>query len=134
MGPHRIYCGNAIEEDAYRVLMGEDRAAAVFTDPPYNVPIDGHASGLGAIHHREFAMASGEMDTGAFTQFLAQACGLLAGFSRDGSLHYLCMDWRHLRELLDAACKSYFVDGPAAADTAVAPAPRKSSKRRLEVH
>ncbi len=107
LGPHRIYCGNAIEEDAYRVLMGEDRAAAVFTDPPYNVPIDGHASGLGAIHHREFAMASGEMDTGAFTQFLAQACGLLAGFSRDGSLHYLCMDWRHLRELLDAAQPVY---------------------------
>jgi DNA modification methylase len=107
LGPHRIYCGSAIEEDAYRVLMGEGRAAAVFTDPPYNVPIEGHVSGLGAIHHREFAMASGEMDKGAFTEFLAQACGLLARYSRDGSLHYLCMDWRHLRELLDAAQQVY---------------------------
>jgi DNA modification methylase len=107
LGPHRIHCGSAIEEEAYRLLMGEDRAAAVFTDPPYNVPIDGHASGLGAIHHREFAMASGEMDQGAFTQFLGQACELLARFSRDGSLHYLCMDWRHLRELLDAAQPVY---------------------------
>jgi hypothetical protein len=38
------------------------------------------------------------------------------------------------REILDAACKSYFVDGVAAADVAVAAAPRKPSKRRLEVH
>ena len=107
LGPHRIHCGSAIEEGAYRLLMGEDRAAAVFTDPPYNVPIEGHVSGLGAIHHREFAMACGEMDKAAFTQFLAQACGLLARYSGDGSLHYLCMDWRHLRELLDAAQQVY---------------------------
>jgi DNA modification methylase len=101
LGRHRIHCGSAIEEEAYRVLMAEDRAAAVFTDPPYNVPIEGHVSGLGAIHHREFAMASGEMDERA--EFLAQACALLVQYSRDGSLHYLCMDWRHIRELLDAA-------------------------------
>ena len=82
--------------------MGEDRAAAVFTDPPYNVPIEGHVSGLGAIHHRELAMASGEMDRRGFTEFLAQTCGLLARYSRDGSLHYIFMDWRHVRELLDA--------------------------------
>ena len=93
---------SAIEEGSYWVLMADDRAAAVFTDPPYNVPIKGHVSGLGAIQHREFAMASGEMDRRGFTEFLAQACVLLARYSRDGSLHYLCMDWRHLRELLDA--------------------------------
>ena len=102
LGRHRILCGSAIEEGAYQVLMGEDRAAAVFTDPPYNVPIEGHVSGLGAIHHREFAMASGEMDRRGFTEFLAQTCGLLARYSRDGSLHYIFMDWRHVRELLDA--------------------------------
>ena len=103
LGRHRIHCGSAIAEDSYRVLMGKDHAAAVFADPPYNVPIEGHVSGLGAIHHREFAMASGEMDQAAFTEFLRQACTLLARYSRDGSLHYLCMDWRHIRELLDAA-------------------------------
>jgi DNA modification methylase len=87
--------------------MGEDRAVAVFTDPPYNVRIDGHASGLGAIHHREFAMASGEMDERAFTEFLARACTLLARYSCDGSIHYLCMDFSHMRELLDAAQPVY---------------------------
>jgi hypothetical protein len=95
LGPHRVYCGSALDEHAFAALMGEDRAVAVFTDPPYNVRIDGHASGLGAIHHREFAMASGEMDERAFTEFLARACTLLARYSCDGSIHYLCMDFGH---------------------------------------
>jgi DNA modification methylase len=104
---HRIYCGSALDEAAYRALMDEDRAAVVFTDPPYNVPIEGHVSGLGKIHHPEFAMASGEMDPAAFIEFLTRACGLLASHSRDGALHYLCIDWRHAFELLSAGKKVY---------------------------
>src|SRR5207253_1788705 len=78
-----------------------------FTDPPYNVPIDGHASGLGAIHHRPFPMAAGEMDKAAFTAFLGQACRNLAACSAGGSLHFICMDWRHLGELLAAGAEAY---------------------------
>ena len=74
----------------------------VFTDPPYNVPIDGHASGLGAIHHRSFPMASGEMDRNEYTTFLGQAFRNLAAFSGDGALHFICMDWRHIEELMAA--------------------------------
>jgi hypothetical protein len=70
-----------LDPEAFATLMGEERAAMVFTDPPYNVPIEGHASGLGAIHHRPFAMASGEMDKAAFTAFLGRACRNLATFS-----------------------------------------------------
>ncbi len=73
----------------YAWLMGEDRAAMVFTDPPYNVPIDGHVSGKGKPHHREFAMAAGEMSEGEFAAFLTTVCGLMADVSRDGALHYL---------------------------------------------
>ena len=87
--------------------MGEERAAMVFTDPPYNVPIDGHASGLGAIHHRSFPMASGEMDRTEFTTFLGEAFRNLVTFSVGGSLHYVCMDWRHLAELLAAGRSVY---------------------------
>src|SRR6267143_4479899 len=66
---HRVLCGNALDPAAFTALMGAERAAMVFTDPPYNVPIDGHASGLGAIHHRPFPMAAGEMDKAGFTAF-----------------------------------------------------------------
>ena len=71
------------------------------------MPIEGHASGLGAIHHRPFPMASGEMNEAEFTAFLGQACRNLAAFSADGSLHYVCMDWRHLDELLAAGREAY---------------------------
>ena len=99
---HRVLCGSALDAAAFAALMGEERAATVFTDPPYNLRIDGHASGLGAIHYRPFPMASGEMDSTQFTTFLAGAFRNLASFSSDGSLHYICMDWRHVEELLTA--------------------------------
>jgi DNA modification methylase len=107
LGRHRVLCGDALDPAACAALMGKESAAMVFTDPPYNVPIDGHASGLGAIHHRPFPMASGEMDRIAFTAFLGRACRNLAAFSVDGSIHYVCMDWRHLDELLAAGREAY---------------------------
>src|SRR5438270_1548675 len=107
LGRHRVLCGNALEAEAFTTLMGAERAAAVFTDAPYNVEIDGHASGLRAIHHRPFPMASGEMDRTEFTAFLGQVCRNLAAFSSDGALHYLCMDWRHIEELLAATRDIY---------------------------
>lgn len=99
---HRVYCGNALEEGAYHRLMAQTQAAMVFTDPPYNVPIEGHASGLGRVIHRDFVMASGELSGVEFMAFLTQACRLLSQASVDGALVYVCMDWRHLRELLAA--------------------------------
>ena len=107
LGRHRVVCDNALDTAAFVGLMGEDRAAMVFTDPPYNVPINGHASGLGAIHHRPFPMASGEMDRAEFTAFLRSALRNLAAFSVDGSLHDICMDWRHVEELLSAGRDAY---------------------------
>jgi DNA modification methylase len=107
LGRHRLLCGNALDPADFVALLGEERAAMVFTDPPYNVAIDGHAGGLGAIHHRPFAMASGEMSETEFTAFLSQACRNLAAFSANGSIHFLCMDWRHLEELLAAGRDAY---------------------------
>ena len=107
LGRHRLLCGSALDPVAFAALMGEERAAMVFTDPPYNVPIDGHATGLGAIRHRPFPMASGEMDPAEFTAFLAEAFGNLATFSVDGSVLFICMDWRHLEELLAASRNAY---------------------------
>ena len=83
------------------------RAQMVFTDPPYNVPISGHVGGLGAIQHREFAMASGEMSPAEFTAFLQTVFGHLAAYSVDGSIHFQCMDWRHLQEMMAAGGAAY---------------------------
>jgi DNA modification methylase len=107
LGTHRLLCGDALSPEDYKRLLGTDRADLVFTDPPYNVPIEGHVSGLGRIEHREFAMASGEMTEGEFTNFLTQVFRAAAGVSRDGALHYICMDWRHLYEVLSAGRAVY---------------------------
>jgi DNA modification methylase len=103
IGPHRLYCGDSREVASFEALLGGERAALVFGDAPYNVPIDGHVSGNGRVHHREFQMASGEMSPAEFTYFLRSVFRLCVRFSNDGSIHYQCMDWRHLREILDAA-------------------------------
>jgi len=87
--------------------MDGHRADMVFTDPPYNVKIAGHATGLGTIQHKNFKMASGEMTEFEFTDFLAQTFTLLASHSLDGSLHYIFMDWRHMREILAAGKQVY---------------------------
>jgi DNA modification methylase len=107
LGRHRIYCGNSLNESCYRTVMGGRKAAMVFTDPPYNVRIAGHAGGLGTIQHQNFKMAYGEMNESEFTEFLAQVLTLLAINSKEGSLHFLFMDWRHMKELLAAGKQVY---------------------------
>lgn len=102
LGRHRLFCGDARDGVAYDTLLGNERVDLIFTDPPYNVPIDGHVSGLGQIKHREFAMASGEMSPEAFTAFLQASLGPMARACRDGAIAYVCMDWRHIGELLNA--------------------------------
>lgn len=99
LGKHYLICGNALEKDVYKALLGDKKADMVFTDPPYNVPVDGHVCGAGKIKHREFAMASGEMSQEQFIEFLNTNFSLLKEFSKDGSLHYICMDWRHIYEI-----------------------------------
>lgn len=107
LGPHRLVCGSALAAASYAVLMAEERAAVVFADPPYNVPIQGHVSGHGKVRHREFAMASGEMTSDAFTTFLRTTFAHLVDHSIDGSIHFQCIDWRHMREMQAAADGHY---------------------------
>jgi len=107
IGNHFLLCGDGLKTDSYDKLLGTQKAQTVFTDPPYNVAIAGHVSGLGRNQHREFAMASGEMTTAEFTRFLETTFKRLATFSANGSIHFICMDWRHMREVLEAAEAPY---------------------------
>jgi DNA modification methylase len=107
LGAHRLLCGDARDKAAYDHLLAGSKAEFVFTDPPYNVAIDGHVCGLGRVHHREFAMGSGEMSEAEFTAFLEAVFGLLAENTIDGSIHQICMDWRHIWEMLAAGRTVY---------------------------
>ena len=103
LGEHRIICGNSLQKETLSPLMEDKKADMVFTDPPYNVKINGHVCGAGNVQHKEFKFASGEMTVEEFTQFLKTSFELLCMFSKDGSLHYICMDWRHIKEIITAA-------------------------------
>jgi len=107
LGTHRLLCGDARDQAAYDRLLEGAKAEFVFTDPPYNVAIDGHVCGLGRVHHREFAMGSGEMSEAEFTAFLKTVFGVLAENTVDGSIHQICMDWRHMGEMLGAGRAVY---------------------------
>lgn len=100
---HRLLCGDATCSANIDLLMAGTLARMAFVDPPFNVPINGHVSGKGAVKHREFAMASGEMTAADFTAFLERGLASLAAAIVDGGLLYVCMDWRHLFDLQTAA-------------------------------
>lgn len=98
---HKLCCGNALHSKVYEKLLDGKLADIVITDPPYNVKIGGNVTTQ--KHHKEFAEASGEMSDDEFTSFLRNAISNLVKFSKDGSIHYHFMDWRHMGELLEAA-------------------------------
>lgn len=102
LGRHRLICADARDDAAIATLMDGAQAQMVFIDPPYNVPVLGHVQGRGAIKHREFAFASGEMSREAFTTFLIECLAVCERNAVDGSIHFVCMDWRHVGELMAA--------------------------------
>ena len=95
---HRIACGNLLDPATLAVLMAGEVADAVITDPPYNVKINGFANAKG--RHAEFRMASGEMSPEQFRIFQGKFIQALIRVSRDGAVHYIFMDWRHVDELM----------------------------------
>ncbi|AXI43282.1 DNA methyltransferase [Sulfitobacter sp. SK011] len=107
LGDHRLICGDARQGSVLEALMPDELAQMVFCDPPYNVPVHGHICGTGATRHREFAMASGEMSRDQFTSFLNEAFDQLRKKSLEGSIHFICMDWRHIGEILQAGEAAY---------------------------
>lgn len=107
LGRHRVLYGNSLDDSSFRLLMARRQASLVFIDPPYNVAIEGNVSGKGSVRHREFAMASGEMNEAEYMSFLTTTLRLLARYSTADSVHFICMDWRHMGELLAAGRQTY---------------------------
>ncbi len=113
LGPHRLRCDDALLRESFDPLLAKSAdclsdkaqrevAALIFADAPYNLRITGHVGGLGKTHHREFANASGEMSPADFTKFLTDALRNSTRCSTEGAIVYVCMDWRHVTEILEA--------------------------------
>jgi DNA modification methylase len=107
LGDHRLLCADARRRESFATLLSGKLAQLIFADPPYNVPIRGHVSGKGRAKHREFLQVSGEKTSPQFTRFLEESLSLLAEHSTDGAIHFVCMDWRHLDEMLTTGRRIY---------------------------
>jgi DNA modification methylase len=106
LGGHRLLCADATQPAAFEKLMGGDRAEMVFADPPYNLRL-ASIVGRGKIRHREFAHASGEMTADQFIDFSRKWMSSAAQYSVNGSIHFVCIDWRHLGEIYTAGAEAY---------------------------
>jgi DNA modification methylase len=107
IGPHMVACGDARDPDLFARMLAGKQIGAVFTDPPYNVRIQGNAGGRGKIRQREFAMASGEMSPDEYSAFLESVFDLLSSHMSDGALAYACIDWRHVSDMIVASSKFF---------------------------
>lgn len=106
LGEHRLLCGDSTKIEDVNRLMDDKIADMVFTDPPYNVKVS-DVSGFGRKKYDEFAMASGEMSEQEFIDFLSTVFKNLIEVSKDGSIHYVCMDWKHIYEIISAGRNAY---------------------------
>jgi DNA modification methylase len=107
LGRHRLVCGDPQRGETYERLLGGELAEMMVTDPSYAVQVNGHAMGRGKVRPREFSVASGEISGVAFSALLDRFIRSALSASRDGAIHYIFMDWRHLHELLGAALPLY---------------------------
>jgi DNA modification methylase len=101
-GKHVIRCDDALSASSYAKLLGSEQAGMGFTDPPYNVPIQGHVTGSGTGRFHDFPMGKGELSSRDFQKFLETFLGHAAAFSRDGAIQFVCIDWRHAPEMFAA--------------------------------
>lgn len=99
---HVLLCGNSTDPEAVTGLMAGERAAAVATDPPYNLKAREY-SGKGRNRHGDFRQAAGELSRPEFTGFLTSGFAAVLPHLTTGALIYAFMDWKHVRELLGAA-------------------------------
>lgn len=101
LGGHRLLCGDARSETDVTRLMAGRVAAACFLDPLYNLRVR-NIGGRGRKKHPEFQMASGEMTRTEFIEFLVATLGPAARASKNGAISFICVDWRHVGELIAA--------------------------------
>lgn len=106
LGKHRLLCGDAKSSDDVAQLLGGERAHTAFLDVPYNVRVRDIGS-RGRVKHREFAEASGEMTSEQYIKFLRAAASTAVKFSVGGAVHFICIDWRHVDQLISASRSTY---------------------------
>ena len=88
LGRHVLMCGDATNPEHVKKLLDGNKAAMVFTDPPYNVDYKGGMGGDGKKHNRG-GILNDKMSAENFYEFLSKSVGNLIN-NCNGAL-YVCM-------------------------------------------
>jgi DNA modification methylase len=102
LGNHRLICGSCLDEKIVSELMNGEKSRIIFTDPPYNLKAN-EFSNKGEVKHEDFAMGGGEMTDEEFKDFIKGIMKTSCDNSVNGSIHYICMDFRHMWHMSEAA-------------------------------
>ena len=97
---HRLLCGDSLDPNSYELLLADRKIDCVFSDPPYNIKIEGVVSGLGKTKHRDFAMGVGEMSNDQFQMFLASYLKRCKEHATPGAVIFAFIDWRQVDLLM----------------------------------
>lgn len=106
LGKHRVICGSFRDPDVVNTLIDGQKARIVFCDPPYNLPAN-FFTNKDEKRHKDFAMGAGEMSDAEFMHFLSSIMLTSKAATVDGGIHYICMDFRHMWHMTEAARLSY---------------------------
>lgn len=102
LGNHRLLCGDSTDEESFEAVLNGRLADLVFTDCPWNIPIEGFVSGLGKKIHKDFKMAAGEMSDAEFGEFCRQFHAHSTAHLVSGGVFYSCIDWRSVDTVMSA--------------------------------
>lgn len=102
-GGHRLLCGTAVESASYETLLGSERAQMVFADLPYGCKIEDFVSRT----HGNFVQGAGDMTKDELREFYRSIFKHSAAYSNAGSIHFSCIDYRSMKEMLDAGFATY---------------------------
>ena len=92
LGPHRLLCGDLMDLDAVAALMAGEKAACVWTDPPYNAD---YSSRVDKSRQKPWGgIANDDQTAEAFGSFVLDACASLWCVLADGGSIYLWTDWK----------------------------------------
>ena len=106
LGKHRVLCADSTDPISYTIVLNGELADIVFTDCPWNIPIEGFVSGLGKTKHKDFKMGAGELSAEDFAAFCNLFHQLCAVHLAEGAAFYSCIDWRSADLIMTAGRKA----------------------------
>ena len=94
LGKHKLICGDATNKDTVKLLMEDNKADLLFTDPPYNVNYSAR-TGIrsGKIRDNMAHIKNDNLDDDQFNQLLENSIKNMFDYMDSKASYYICNNW-----------------------------------------